>query len=146
MARNRNRFTMSLDPGVQHIQTDIKMLRQTLFNILSNASKFTQDGTITLDVRPDGTDPGYLCFAITDTGIGMNQDQVGRIFQEFTQADESTTRRYGGTGLGLTICRKYMDLLGGEIQVSSHFGEGSTFLVRVPVTAVPAQPEPLHQG
>jgi two-component system, OmpR family, sensor histidine kinase TorS len=146
VARNRNRFTMSLDPGVQHIQTDIKMLRQTLFNILSNASKFTQDGTITLDVRPDGTEPGYLCFAITDTGIGMNQDQVGRIFQEFTQADESTTRRYGGTGLGLTICRKYMDLLGGEIQVSSHFGEGSTFLVRVPVTAVPAQPEPWHQG
>jgi len=145
-ARNRNRFTMSIDPTVQLIQTDIKMLRQTLFNILSNASKFTQDGTITLAVLPDLENPGYLCFIITDTGIGMNQDQVGRIFQEFTQADESTTRRYGGTGLGLTICRKYMDLIGGEIRVTSRYGEGSTFLVRVPVVASPAQTEPWRQG
>ena len=141
--KNRNGFTMAIDPSVQLMQTDIKMLRQTIFNILSNASKFTQGGTITLDVRPDPQDPKFLCFTITDTGIGMDPDQVGRIFQEFTQADESTTRRFGGTGLGLTICRKYTDLLGGEIRVSSRLGEGSIFTVRVPFLAPPTPaPEP----
>jgi signal transduction histidine kinase len=124
------------------MQTDIRMLRQTLFNILSNATKFTQDGTITLEVQLDALDPRFACFTITDTGIGMNLGQVGRIFQEFTQADESTTRKYGGTGLGLTICRKYMDLLGGEIRVDSRFGEGSTFTVRVPLVSSPNQSEP----
>jgi signal transduction histidine kinase len=137
-AKNRNRFTMAIDPSIQLIQTDIKMLRQTIFNILGNASKFTQDGTINLDVRPDAQDAHFVCFTITDTGIGMNRDQVGRIFQEFTQADESTTRKFGGTGLGLTICRKYTDLLGGEIRVASRFGEGSTFTVRVPILSTPA--------
>jgi signal transduction histidine kinase len=132
-ARNRNRFSMQIDPSIQVIQTDVKMLRQTVFNILSNASKFTQDGTITLDVRPDAEDFRFVCFTISDTGIGMTQDQVARIFQEFTQADQSTTRKYGGTGLGLTICRKYMDLLGGQIQVTSHVEEGSTFKVRLPL-------------
>jgi two-component system, OmpR family, sensor histidine kinase TorS len=130
--RNRNRFSMAVDPSLQGIRTDAKMLRQTLFNILSNAAKFTQDGVITLDARPDPGDGNSLRFTITDTGIGMKEEQVGRIFQEFTQADESTTRKYGGTGLGLTICRKYMDLLGGEIQVSSQFGLGTTFTVRLP--------------
>jgi signal transduction histidine kinase len=140
--KNHNWFTMAIDPAVQLMQTDIRMLRQTLFNILSNAAKFTQDGTITLDVRLDALDPLFACFTITDTGIGMNLSQVGRIFQEFTQADESTTRKYGGTGLGLTICRKYMDLLGGEIRVDSRFGEGSTFTVRVPLVSSPNQSEP----
>jgi signal transduction histidine kinase len=144
--KNRNQFMMSIDPTVQLMQTDVKMLRQTLFNILSNASKFTQDGTIKLDVRLDAQDARYICFTISDTGIGMNQEQVGRIFQEFTQADESTTRRYGGTGLGLTICRKYMDLLGGEIRVTSHFGKGSIFTVRVPVLATLTEPEPWRVG
>ncbi len=131
-AKNRNRFTMTIDASIQVVRTDVKMLRQTIFNILSNASKFTQDGTVTLDVRPDGEDREYVRFTISDTGIGMSQDQVNRIFQEFTQADESTTRKYGGTGLGLTICRKYMDLLGGEIRVTSRLGEGSVFTVRLP--------------
>ena len=144
--KNRNRFSMSIEPSVQLMQTDIKMLRQTIFNILSNACKFTQDGTITLDVRPDARDSRFVCFTIADTGIGMNQEQVGRIFQEFTQADESTTRRFGGTGLGLTICRKYMDLLGGEIRVTSSFGAGSTFAVRVPILAAAAQREPSREG
>ena len=145
-AKNRSRFSMSIDPSVQLMQTDIKMLRQTLLNILSNASKFTLDGTITLSVHPDAVDQRFNCFIISDTGIGMNQDQVGRIFEEFAQADESTTRRFGGTGLGLTICRKYMDLLGGEILVASCLGEGSTFTVRVPILPTPVQVEPLRVG
>jgi two-component system, OmpR family, sensor histidine kinase TorS len=131
-SRNRNRFSMTIDASIRIIQTDIKMLRQTVFNILSNATKFTQDGNITLDVRSDAKDDRLIRFTITDSGIGMSPDQVSRIFQEFTQADESTTRKYGGTGLGLTICRKYMDLLGGEILVSSKLGEGSVFTVRLP--------------
>ncbi len=143
-AKNRNRFSTTIDPAVQIIRTDVKMVRQTIFNILSNASKFTQDGTVTLDVRLDGEDRGRVRFTITDTGIGMSQAQVDRIFQEFTQADESTTRKYGGTGLGLTICRKYMDLLGGEIRVASQLGAGSTFIVRLPMA--PSADHPPPQG
>jgi signal transduction histidine kinase len=130
--KNRNRFSMTVDESLQTIRTDVKMLRQTLFNILSNAAKFTQDGEVTLEARPDPEDPAYVRFTIADTGIGMLDEQVDRIFQEFTQADESTTRKYGGTGLGLTICRKYMDLLGGEIRVDSTYGKGTSFTVRLP--------------
>ena len=143
--RNRNSYRMTLDPSLQTIRTDIKMLRQTLFNILSNASKFTQDGAVTLDARPDPDHQGFVRFTITDTGIGMRQEQVGRIFQEFTQADESTTRKYGGTGLGLAICQKFMDLLGGEVRVTSQIGQGSSFTVRVPEAPEPPQPVLLRE-
>jgi signal transduction histidine kinase len=122
------------------------MFRQIIFNILSNASKFTQGGTITLHAAPDETDPRFLLFSIADTGIGMSPDQVSRIFQEFTQADQSTTRRYGGTGLGLTICRKYVDLLGGDIQVTSQLEAGSTFTVRIPTNTETQPAETRHEA
>ena len=139
-ARNQNRYAMTLEPSLKTIRTDVKMLRQTLFNILSNASKFTQDGTISLDARSDPDRAGFIRFTITDTGIGMQEEQVGRIFQEFMQADESTTRKYGGTGLGLAISRKFIDLLGGDVQVTSRVGLGSVFTVQVPEDAgIPKQ-------
>ena len=132
---NRNTFSMNIDPSLQVIHTDIKMLRQTILNLLSNAAKFTRDGAITLDVRPDPEDDQFIRLEVHDTGIGLTEEQTIRIFQEFTQADESTTRTYGGTGLGLTICKNYIDLLGGEIRVTSTPGEGSTFVIRIPVNS-----------
>ena len=132
VAKNRNRLVVEADPSIQVIHTDIKKLRQTLYNLLNNASKFTQDGTITLGVRIDPKDDHYVSFTVADTGIGMSPEQASRIFLEFTQADESTTRKFGGTGLGLTLCRKFLDLLGGEVSVTSTLGEGSTFEVRLP--------------
>ena len=129
LARNHNHFKLELDPAVTTLRTDHRKLRQTLLNLLSNAAKFTREGSIELRVsrRPDG-----LSFQVEDSGIGMNQEQIGRIFQEFFQADDSTARNFGGTGLGLTLCRKFMDLLGGTIQVVSEPGAGSTFTVWLP--------------
>jgi hypothetical protein len=132
VARNRNRFEVTIDPSVQTIHSDLKKMRQVLYNLLSNACKFTQDGTISLEVRREIADPGWVRFDVKDTGIGIAPDQVERIFQEFGQAEASTAKRYGGSGLGLTLCREYVSLLGGEIQVASEPGEGSVFTVRLP--------------
>ena len=129
IAKNRNRFVLEIDPSLKTIRTDHRKLRQTLINLLSNASKFTQDGIIQFQA---GRDSGCVCFHVTDTGIGMNPEQIDQVFQEFSQAEDSTFRRFGGTGLGLTLCRKFMNLLGGEIRVESKSGEGSTFTVRIP--------------
>ncbi len=131
--KNGNTFALVADPSIKTIRTDIKKLQQTIYNLVSNASKFTTDGTISLKVHRDSENEHYVCFSVSDTGIGMDAAQLNRIFQEFTQADESTTRKYGGTGLGLTLCRKFMDLLGGEVRVISTPGKGSTFTIRIPV-------------
>lgn len=132
VARNRNQWVVEGDPALDLIHTDQKKLRQTIYNLVSNAAKFTQDGTIRLTVEPDPEDPHRVRFSISDTGIGMSREQMDRIFQEFSQADESTSRTYGGTGLGLTLCRKFVDLLGGEIRVQSLPGQGTTFQVCIP--------------
>jgi signal transduction histidine kinase len=99
--------------------------------LLSNAAKFTERGTITLTVRPDPAD--WLTFAVSDTGIGMTEEQIGRLFEAFSQAEASTRSRYGGTGLGLAISRQFCRLMGGDIAVASAPGQGSTFAVRLPV-------------
>jgi len=132
VSRNRNQWVLEADPSVDLIHTDQRKLRQTIYNLVSNAAKFTQDGTIRLKVEPDPEDQHRVRFSISDTGIGMNREQLDRIFQEFSQAEESTSRTYGGTGLGLTLCRKFVDLLGGEIKVESRLGQGTTFHVCVP--------------
>jgi signal transduction histidine kinase/DNA-binding response OmpR family regulator len=116
------------------VTSDMTKLRQIIFNLLSNAAKFTEKGEITLDVSRDNN---WLLINVSDTGIGMSESQVGRIFQEFTQADESTTRRYGGTGLGLPISRHFCELMGGTISVTSEVGKGSTFSVQLPVAVKP---------
>ena len=134
-ARNENRLSLVLAPDVSRIRSDLRKLRQILHNLLHNATKFTQGGTITLSVSTHPDDPAMLSFRVTDTGIGMNPQQVERLFQEFTQADESTTRKYGGTGLGLTLCRRFVHLLGGTLQVDSEAGKGSTFTVSLPRNA-----------
>jgi signal transduction histidine kinase/CheY-like chemotaxis protein len=141
MDRNGNRFILQECPGVRSIRSDLKKLSQILYNLLNNASKFTQQGTIILAVEQE-EDPAFLTLAVRDTGIGMSAEDVGRLFKEFTQVDESTTRRYSGTGLGLALCRRFAELLGGSIRVESEVGKGSVFLVRLPLIAIAGQPRP----
>ncbi len=138
VGKNRNQFEVLGHPDVTRIRSDMKILRQSLTNLLNNASKFTEDGLITLRVMPD-EDPSFVRFLVEDTGIGMTPEQQQRIFQEFTQADESTTRRYGGTGLGLTLCRRFAEMLGGSILVESEPGKGSIFTIRIPRVSISPQ-------
>jgi adenylate cyclase len=115
-----------------------------VLNLLSNACKFTEQGTVTLEAWREGTDEdSWLVVAVADTGIGMAPEQLDRLFQEFSQADASTTRKYGGTGLGLAISRRLARLMGGDIAVESTLGKGSRFTVRVPArTAAPTEAIP----
>ncbi len=123
------------DLGAMH--ADSTKVRQSLFNLLSNACKFTEQGTITLEARRETTDgKAWIIFRVTDTGIGMTSEQQGKTFQAFTQADLSTTRQYGGTGLGLAITRRFCLMMGGDIWVESTVGQGSTFTIRLPATVV----------
>ncbi|MBK3426105.1 response regulator, partial [Methylobacterium ajmalii] len=128
-----NTLDLRLGDGLGQAHTDATKLRQCLINLLSNAAKFTEDGRITLSAvrehRPGGD---VLRFTVTDTGIGMTEEQQARLFQRFTQADASTTRRFGGTGLGLAITRAFARMLGGEIAVASRPGEGTTFTLDLP--------------
>jgi len=103
--------------------------------LLSNAAKFTDHGTISLTVAREPDD--WLAFAVADTGIGMTEEQLGRLFEAFSQAEASTRTKYGGTGLGLAISRQFCRLMGGDLTVESVYGQGSTFTVRLP--AVVAQ-------
>ncbi len=136
--RNTNRLKVDCPPSIGGLHSDKTKLTQILFNLLSNAAKFTQKGTITVTVErikhdENSWDSEQLIFKCTDTGIGMTPEQLQKLFQPFTQADASTTRKYGGTGLGLAIAQKYAQMLGGEITVSSEFGKGSTFTLILPV-------------
>ena len=133
VAQKNNALAIEVAPDVGTMHTDVVKLRQCLFNLLSNASKFTEKGTVTLRARREGagTD-SLLVFSVADTGIGMTEEQLGRLFQRFAQADETTTRKFGGTGLGLALTRAFAHLLGGDISVRSTYGEGTTFSLRLP--------------
>ncbi|MGH8112334.1 MAG: response regulator [Rhodanobacteraceae bacterium] len=126
-----------LDAGeVGSMRTDITKLRQILFNLLGNASKFTENGSIYLRARRETVALGdWLVFAVQDTGIGITPEQQTRLFEPFAQADASTQNKYGGTGLGLALSRRFSELLGGSIQMQSVPGEGTTFTLRVPASA-----------
>ena len=114
------------------LYNDATKFRQIFTNLLGNACKFTENGHISVDARvPDGR-PGWVEVSVRDTGIGMNEEQQGRIFEAFVQADSSTTAQFGGTGLGLAICRDFCELMGGDIRVESEPGSGSTFIVLIP--------------
>jgi signal transduction histidine kinase len=152
---NHNTLTVTCDDNAGTMHSDLTRVRQILFNILSNACKFTRQGSISLDVTcyrkqhfevsdfaeasdPDLPKPADHCylewvmFRVRDTGIGMSEEQLQRLFQPFTQADASTTRKYGGTGLGLALSRRFCQMMGGEVTVESVVGEGSTFTIHLP--------------
>ncbi len=131
--KNANRIVVDCPPDLGTIHADQTRFRQALLNLASNATKFTEKGTVTIAARPQqraGRD--WITIAVTDTGIGMTEEQMGRLFQEFSQADSSTTRKYGGTGLGLAISRHFCRMMGGDITVESEPGKGSTFTIRLP--------------
>ena len=139
--KNENVLNVDMPAEITVMHADVTKVRQALFNLLSNACKFTKSGNITLRIRAEevrGRDG--ITFAVQDSGIGMTPEQIARVFEAFTQADESTTRKYGGTGLGMTITRKFCEMMGGEITVASEYGHGTTFTLRLPriVTAVKA--------
>jgi len=134
MTRNNNKFKIERGEQLGNAHQDITKLRQSLLNMLSNAAKFTHEGTITLRTeRKSQADGEWLMFSVNDTGIGIPADKLEHVFEEFSQADTSTTRNYGGTGLGLPISRRFCQMLGGDLTVRSSAGEGSTFTMRVPV-------------
>ena len=132
VARRHNKLAVTGQLDGIEMHSDETRIRQVLFNLLSNASKFTENGSITLNVRKSGD---TLTFAVTDTGIGMTPEQAGRLFEAFVQADVTIASRYGGTGLGLAISRRLCRLMGGEVTVESEPGKGSTFTVQLPVVA-----------
>jgi signal transduction histidine kinase len=131
--KNSNRIVIdcSVDLGTMH--ADQTRFRQSLLNLASNANKFTEKGTISIAAhqgQQDGRD--WITVAVTDTGIGMTPEQMGKLFQEFSQASSATASKYGGTGLGLAISRRFCQMMGGDITVESESGRGSTFMIRLP--------------
>jgi PAS domain S-box-containing protein len=133
VVQNSNALHIRRAPNLGTMRADLTKVRQALFNVLSNASKFTRHGTITLEVARETRAGGdWLTFTVSDTGIGMTPEQLGKLFQAFAQADVSTARTYGGTGLGLAISRRFCQLMGGEIFVHSQVGVGSTFTIELP--------------
>jgi signal transduction histidine kinase len=153
MAKNGNRLEVTCADNLGSMTADQIKVRQTLFNLLSNAAKFTENGVIRLGVirepgpapRPPGRPPpiegaaeghDLVRFTIADTGIGMTPDQVVKLFEAFEQADKSTSRRYGGTGLGLAISKRFCQMMGGDITVTSTAGQGSIFIATIPAVVV----------
>src|SRR5262249_4160981 len=131
--KNSNKLVTVVSEDAGSMHADLTKVRQSLFNLLSNASKFTHNGTITLNICRESSPLGdWIVFRVTDSGIGMTQDQIDKLFEAFTQADSSTTRKFGGTGLGLAISRRFCRMMGGDITVTSEMGTGSTFTVRLP--------------
>lgn len=152
LSKNGNTLTVKCADEIGTAQLDLTKVRQCLLNLLSNATKFTHQGTIIFSVSKDevqehgkqrmkvppssfvNNQSSWIIFSITDTGIGMSPEQVSRVFQPFTQADSSTTRHYGGTGLGLTITQKFCQMMGGDITVTSELNHGSTFSIYLPAS------------
>jgi signal transduction histidine kinase len=133
--KNQNRLVVEAQANLGALNTDSMRLKQILLNLLSNACKFTKDGEVALRVRKVADGRDWVELAVADTGIGLTAEQQAKLFQEFTQADSLTARRYGGTGLGLALSRKLARMMGGDVTVTSEPGKGSVFTVRLPAGA-----------
>jgi signal transduction histidine kinase len=132
-AKNANKVAAHCDASIGTMQADQIRLRQAFLNLMSNANKFTERGAISINARQEqenGRD--WITVAVTDTGIGMTPEQMGKLFQEFSQASSTTASKYGGTGLGLAISKRFCQMMGGDITVESELGRGSTFTIRLP--------------
>jgi signal transduction histidine kinase/CheY-like chemotaxis protein len=133
LEKNANTLVVHRPDNLGAMRADLTKVRQSLFNLLSNACKFAQRGTIALDMAREAVDGvDWVTFRVSDTGIGMTPEQLAKLFQPFTQADVSTARLYGGTGLGLTITQRFCQLMGGNIAVESAVGQGSIFTIKLP--------------
>jgi signal transduction histidine kinase/CheY-like chemotaxis protein len=144
VAKNGNTLAIACPPDIGFMRADLSKVRQGLFNLVSNAAKFTHDGQIEVTAERqvmDGND--WIIFRVSDTGIGLSPDQIVRLFQSFTQADASTTRKFGGTGLGLALTRRFCQMMGGDVTVHSVPGEGSVFTIKLPGTVTELVPEPV---
>jgi signal transduction histidine kinase len=135
--QSKNRLVVDAPQDLGALFVDPMRLRQILLNLLSNACKFTKEGEVALKARKVTNGRDYVAIAIADTGIGMTPEQLGKLFQEFSQAEASTAKKYGGTGLGLAITRKLARMMGGDVTVTSEPGKGSVFTVSLPVDARP---------
>jgi signal transduction histidine kinase len=133
--KNQNRLIVEAQENVGALTADSMRLKQILLNLLSNACKFTKEGEVALRVRKVADGRDWVELAVADTGIGLTAEQQAKLFQEFTQADSLTARRYGGTGLGLALSRKLARMMGGDVTVASEMGKGSVFTVRLPGTS-----------
>jgi len=131
--KNKNRLTIEAQKNLGALTADSMRLKQILLNLLSNACKFTKEGEVALRVRKIADGRDWVELAVADSGIGMTAEQQAKLFQEFSQADSLTARRYGGTGLGLAISRKLARMMGGDVTVASEAGKGSVFTVRLPI-------------
>ena len=135
--KNANVLKLDVGPQTGLILADSTKLRQMLLNLLGNAAKFSKDGMIVLKVRRTTADErDWIEFSVQDSGIGMTAEQTAKVFEAFTQADSSTTRKYGGSGLGLSITRMLCESMGGAIRVQSQLGTGSILTMRLPVEVV----------
>ena len=130
--KNQNRLIVETQEHLGALNADSMRLKQILLNLLSNACKFTKQGEVQLQARKVANGGNWIELAVVDTGIGMTAEQQAKLFQDFTQADSLTARRYGGTGLGLAISRKLARMMGGDVTVTSEQGKGSVFTVRLP--------------
>jgi GAF domain-containing protein len=135
--KNQNRLVVEAQENLGSLTADSMRLKQILLNLLSNACKFTKEGEVALRVRKVADGRDWVELAVADTGIGLTAEQQVKLFQEFTQADSLTARRYGGTGLGLALSRKLARMMGGDVTVTSEPGKGSVFTVRLPGDATP---------
>lgn len=129
--KNGNQLSVDCEEGLGEMYADMTKLRQALLNLLSNAAKFTDHGTITLKASRDA-EHALVRFDVSDTGVGIPADRLDVVFEAFSQADDSTTRNYGGTGLGLPICREFCRMMGGEVTVTSREGQGTTATIILP--------------
>ena len=130
--KNKNRLVVDSCNNLGLLTVDPMRLKQILLNLLSNACKFTKEGEVSLRARKVGNGSDMVELAVADSGIGMTPEQLGKLFQEFSQAEASIAKKYGGTGLGLAITRKLARLMGGDVTVASESGKGSVFTVRLP--------------
>ena len=133
---NVNSLKIDYQSNENTMKADVTKVRQILLNLLSNSAKFTKEGDISIKVLNSNKIENAIDFIVADTGIGMNPEQVEKVFKPFTQADEKTTRKFGGTGLGLTITKMFAEMMGGSIEIDSEEGKGTTFTVTLPLNVV----------
>jgi len=141
--KNNNILKINCSEESGSMHADLTRVRQCMLNLISNAAKFTENGVITLDVSREGAEEGgWVILSVSDTGIGMTEEQLGRLFEAFSQAESTTAKKYGGTGLGLAISRRFCRMMGGDVTVTSAPGEGSTFTMRIPAKVVDLRAKP----